>query len=332
MDQLCLAINKMFFYTGTTNLLGDGKIKITPGVGEQIVNGKIDWMEVPTPGAEAWQGLAYLKNAMDENSMVDVAMPQKKGKLTLGEQMQAKEQQLRRMRIPLENIADAIDQDAYITLSWMSQVYATPEIKEFTSQQERLDYEKENQVEPHEMFATGDKGITAAYLPQLALHLEDRNGDLFDSKDSKFFKVGKDIKSSQLKWRGIFKTIPKSIVSPSQEVEKQRKMQMANIIMPLLSQPPEIFMKPVKQILKANEEDPQDWLPDTWLQSDKKQQPLFVQQGLQQGQPGQEPQGQTMQAGMPPGPQQTQTVVPPQQISSPSQAQLTGPSESMLGQ
>ena len=42
MDQLVLSILKMFFYTGTSDLFGDGKIKIKPGKGKQIQNGDIN--------------------------------------------------------------------------------------------------------------------------------------------------------------------------------------------------------------------------------------------------------------------------------------------------
>jgi hypothetical protein len=47
-------------------------------------------------------------------------------------------------------------------------------------------------------------------------------------------------------------------MTPSVELEKQRKVEIFNIVVPLLAQPPEIFAKPTKQILVVNDEDPED--------------------------------------------------------------------------
>jgi hypothetical protein len=42
MDQLVLSIYKMFFYTGTNTMTGDGQIEIVPGKGVQNLGGKVD--------------------------------------------------------------------------------------------------------------------------------------------------------------------------------------------------------------------------------------------------------------------------------------------------
>jgi hypothetical protein len=105
-------------------------------------------------------------------------------------------------------------------------------------------------------------------LPQLALHLEDSEGKLVKSNKSKFFQVGSDkdqINPKQLKWKGIFKVIPRSIVDNSQTLIKASKSEVFNMLMPLMGQPPELAAKPAAQILRVWEEDPKDWLPDAWL-------------------------------------------------------------------
>ncbi len=105
----------------------------------------------------------------------------------------------------------------------------------------------------------------AHFLPQLSLHLEDNEGQLTKSKDSKYFQVGKDIQPSQLKWKGVFKVIPRSIIDSSQELMKASKGEIFNMVMPLLQLPAQLAAKPIAQILKINEEDPADWLPDEWV-------------------------------------------------------------------
>lgn len=319
MDQLVLSIYKMFFYSGSAQNIGDGTIKIQPGKGHQIINGKMDFLEVPGPGAEAWEGLKYIKSKIDDNSGVTPTLEGEITGKTLGEVLHAKEAALKRIKTPLDNIANAIEQDAYISLSWMSQIYSISEVKEFANEKELMDYENENGLErsqltqglPNEQGVPGP--LQASYLPQVSLHLEDRNGQLFESNDSRFFQIGTDIKPSELKWRGIIKVIPKSIMTQSVEVERQMKDEMFNKLVPLFQGPPDLFKKAAMQLLKVNEEDPDDWLPDSWLQEPNQ---LFIQNPMMQQQVGPDgqplpPQEGTMQnqAGTAPN-QGAQTVTP----------------------
>src|ERR1035437_1260492 len=281
MDQLVLSIMKFGFFSGTNTAVGDGTISIIPGQARQLTSStgkpEVNWMEIPGPGEEAWKGLQFIDDAMDADSGIgptlegEITGPSK----TLGEHKLAMEAQLKRLKVPLDNIAYFIDQDAYLTLSWMSQLYSIPNIVEFDSEQEVNDYNQENGVNHYKLFGQPqeDGSITgpfkAHYLPQLALHAEDRNGQLKRSKESKFFQVGgtgpDSIQPKDMKWRGIFKTIPRSIIDTSQEIQKATKMEMSNMLIPLLQLPPEIAAKPAEQICKINEEDPKDWLPQAFL-------------------------------------------------------------------
>lgn len=338
-DQLTLSIMKFGFHTGTSGVLGDGVINIVPGQSKQVTNGKFDWMEIPGPGAEAWKGLEYRQDQMDDSTGISPTIEGEVTGKTLGEIQIARESALKRMKVPLDNIAWAIEQDAYLTLSWMKQIYSTPEIKEFADMAELQAFEQEMGITNNELFAqvnpdtqepTG--GLTATYLPELSLHLEDRDGQLFESEQSRFFQVGKDIQAGNLDWKGIFKVIPRSILDNSETIMKQVKIEMANMLIPLFIQPPELVMKAATQICKVNEEDPKDWLPDVWLNPPPPPPPMA------QAPPGQPPQGGQPQQGAPQGqpqqplfvksgtmqnqagatPQQTPTVVPQGQISSPS--------------
>lgn len=304
MDQLVLSIMKMFFYTGTSTLLGDGKIEITPGKGHQLVNGKVDWMEIPGPGKEAWEGLRHLKGGMDDDSGVTPTLGgELSDKNTLGEILHAKEGALKRLKIPVENIADAMEQDAYITISWMAQIYSTPEVKEFLDLEAVQKYEQETGLERSQLFGSvdpesGDPAgpFKATYLREVALPLEKDGDNLKESKKDRFFQVGRDVSVNQLYWRGMFKVIPKSILAPSAELEKQRKMELFNIIVPLLANPPELFGKAAEQLIKVNEENPRDWLPSSWVEFlDQDAGSLLVPNPAMQPQIG--PDGQPMGVG-----------------------------------
>jgi hypothetical protein len=332
-DQLVLSIMKFGFHTGTSGILGDGVINIVPGQSKQITNGKFDWMEIPGPGKDAWDGLNWKKDEIDKDSGITPTIEGDLTGKTLGEIQLAREAALKRMKIPLDNIAWLIEQDAYLTLSWMKQVYSTPEVKEFSNEQDIMAFEKESGITHDEVFQKNDgTGLTATFLPELSLHLEERDGKLFESEKSRFFQVGKDISPEKLNWRGIFKVIPRSILGTSEVIIKQTKKEMANMLIPLFTQPPELVMKAAMQILKSDEEDPMDWLPESWLallnkspQQVQAEQPLFSPATL-----GQNPAAhtannqQTMQnrAGM--TSQHAQTVVPNAEITAPGMTNLVG--------
>lgn len=340
-DQLVLSIMKFGFHTGTSGVLGDGNINIIPGQSRQITNGKFDWMEIPGPGKEAFDGLEYQKKSMDKSSGITPTIEGDLTGKTLGEIQLAREAALKRMKVPIDNIAWAIEQDAYLTLSWMKQVYSTPEVREFADEAEIAAYEATNNVQHNELFQQMDPmsgeqtGITATFLPELSLNLEVRDGKLFESEKSKFFQVGKDIQPEQLKWKGIFKVIPRSIIGTSQVILKQTKTEMANMLIPLFAQPPELVKKAAMQILKINEEDPLDWLPESWL-IEKTPEQIQAEMPMFTPADGSAPEAQnpgvahtgnnqhTMQNRSGNSPQSAQTVVPPGQISSASLPMATG--------
>lgn len=346
MDQLVLSIMKFGFYSGTSANLGDGKMEIIPGQARQLTSGtgkpEVSWMEIPGPGKEAWTGLEALEAMMDSDSGITPTLEGEVTGKTLGEILHAKEAALKRLKTPLDNIAWLIEQDAYLTLSWMSQVYTIPSVKEFTDESDMMAFEKENEINRSELFGTvkedGSIGgpFSAHYLPQLSLHLEDREGKMMQSKKSKFFQVGHDegqIKPKDLKWRGIFKVIPRSIIDSSQELVKASKMELFNMLVPLLQFPPEIAARPAEQIIKINEEDPKDWLPDTFLDflegkpaPAPKGPPMLDPSGNPIPDSGAETPpaapGGTMQAEAGTGPNAgAPTVVPAGQVSGPTAAQ-----------
>ena len=331
MDQLVLSIMKSFFYSGTNMNLGDGKIQIVPGEGRQITSStgkpEITWNEIPGPGEESWKGLEYIEKMMEDDTGITPTLEGEVTGKTLGEIQLARESALHRQKIPLDNIAWIIEQDAYLTLSWMSQLYTIPNVKEFTDEKEMMEYEKENEIEHSEIFQdSGEDGkpegpLKATYHPQMALHLEDKEGKLTEGKESKFFQIGPNkgqINPKLLKWKGIFKVVPRSIIDSSQTLMKATKMELTNMLIPVLSSPNpnamQLLAKLAKQMVKLVEEDEADWLPDTWLQ--------FLEQKPQgAGAPGQMPGGQATPppAGVMGGAGQGQptTAVPTNQVSAP---------------
>lgn len=293
IDQLTLAIYKMFFYQGTQALTDTGEIQITPGKGKQVLDPKnITWLEVPGPGKDAYEGIAMMRKSLDEASgITDPLMGEVTGK-TAFELAQAKEAALKRMKTPLDNILDALNNEGYITVALMQMLYSVPETYEISDPDLIDAYLQEIGSDP-ELFDRTEEGVfTAKVYREFPLNLDkDEKGNLIESDDTKFIRM----KPSSLSWHGIINIKSQSMLTPSKQIDKTLELEMWNMLIPLLAQPPEIYMKPVKEIIKLYDKDPKDILPDSWLNPQPMQQPLFVDQHdaqamAQQGaQPGQQP-------------------------------------------
>lgn len=336
MDQLVLSIMKFGFFAGTNTAVGDGKMEIVPGQARQLTSStgkaEVNWMEIPGPGKDSFAGIEMIAKMMDDESGISPTLEGEITGKTLGEIMHAKEASLKRMKTPMENVEWLIEQDAYLTLSWMSQVYAIPTVVDFATEEEMRRFEKEEQIEHSQLFAPqeadGELGQSrqAHYLPQLALHLEDREGELKEGKESKFYQVGKDIEPNDMKWRGIFKVIPNSAMDSSMTVIKATKMEMFNVLMPLFQFPPELVAKAAEQICEVNEEDPKDWLPDSWIQYleglNNPEAQAAAQQGGQGGGSIFQPRG-----GQPQGPTQSPMTGQPMPMLPPEQSEGGQPAQ-----
>lgn len=276
MDQLVLSIYTMLFYSGSNALAGDGEIVISPGVMKQKLPGTtIDQVKIDFD-PKAFEGITFMSERMDENTGITPTLQgQVEGK-TLGEVLHAKDAALKRLNVPLSNIASGfIEQDAYLTLSWANQVYSLPEVMEFADQTELDEFKAETDREESGTQNMADGRIQADFPRVLELSLdEDKDGTLIESPENRFFTVGKDIKKDAIRWKGQIEVNPQSIISPSQELERQRKLELFNMVSPVVQaiaasmqagqfQVALAMAKPVVQILEIQDEEPQDWLPDT---------------------------------------------------------------------
>ena len=302
IDQLTLSIYKMFFYQGTQALTETGDIRISPGVGKQTLDPKnINWLEIPGPGNEAWQGLEHFKKDMDEASgITDPLLGTVTGK-TAFEIAQAKEAALKRLKNPLENITDALNTEAYITMSLAQLIYSIPEVYTITDPILVEDYLKEIQSDPqlYERDNETDE-FKAKVFPEFPLNLDsDEEGNLIETKDTRFFRV----KPNSLNWEGVINIKSQSVLTQSKQLDKALNLEMYNVLIPLLQGMNQERMmmlqsgqgididdlttgKLAKELIKLYDKDPRDILPNSWLQpTQPTPQPLFIpaeqaQQGL----------------------------------------------------
>ena len=293
VDQLTLSIYKMFFYQGTERLTETGDVKISPGVGKQVMDPKnIQWLQVPGPGNDAWQGIEMFKKDLDDASgITEPLMGTITGK-TAFEIAQAKEAALKRLKMPLDNVEDALEQEAYITLSLINILYSIPETYKIADPQLIDEYLREVKGDP-ELYERGEEGdFTAKVFPEFPLNLEeDEKGNLIESSDMRFFRI----KPRFLKWEGIVNVKGESTLTPSKQLDKALEMEMYNMLIPLISNPPELYNKVAKNIVKLYDKDPREILPDSWMQEEQPQEePLIIPAG-QEGQVEQGGQAQPAQ-------------------------------------
>jgi hypothetical protein len=346
-DELTMAIYKMMFYSGPVQ--GDGKITVSPGVAHQKLPGTtidvVDYKFDP----RHFEGSDRQRERIDEITGITPTLQGTVEGKTLGEVLHAKDSALKRLNIPLANIASVIQKDAFLTLSWANQVYSLPEIQEFADEMELDNYMQETGREPSAMSTTPDGVIKADFPKQLDLGLsEDRDGTLIESPEARFFTIGQDIEGKELKWKGQITVSVQSIISPSQELERQRKLELYNVVKPgidAIAMSIQQFQykvaltmaKPIVQILEIQSEKPEAWLPEVVIlmldkpeladqmeaeamqqqqqqvEEQQQEQPLFVDQNAEEAQPGFVPPATPAQpgTGAPTAPSsQKQQVIP----------------------
>ena len=262
VDQLVLSIYREWFYSGADTLEADGQMKTHPGRGRQVNNPKdITWNNVPGPGQEAWLGLEHFDKRIDDVTGISKSLQGEVTGSTAFEISQARESALRRMKTPLENITDGLTRDAYISIGIFEDLYAVPKIKliaedRFIEPFELEQYQREDGGEliEGEDFETEFREVTS--------NLEKNDDGLIQQTEKmNFFRISPE----DVVWEGIVSVNGQSIVANSELLDRVTTVELANIIVPLFAGDPSIGMKPAKQILKKYNEDPNDWLPDHWL-------------------------------------------------------------------
>lgn len=306
VDQLVMAIYPMLFYSGANQLKGTGDMTISPAKIQQKMPGTtVDQIKIDYD-TRGFEGAQLQKDIIDENTGITPTLGGEVTGKTLGEVLIAKDAALRRLNVPLSNIANALETEAMISLSWMNQTYSLPEVLKFADQDELDKFLQETGRQPDQVIQ-GEEGLTADFFPLLDLSLEeDREGNLVESPEDRFFQIGTnkergDIDAGTIKWDGIIKVIPQSIVAPSKELERQRKLELFNIVTPIVAQMAEAaaqglqlvavaLLKPIKQILEVQDEKPENWIPKEMLALADNEEQASVEQkkAVKQMTPGQE--------------------------------------------
>ena len=277
MDQLVLSIYREFFYSGTETLEGDGQMKTRPGKGRQVSDAKnIKWNEIPGPGREPFEAMEHIMSRIDDVTGISKSLQGEITGSTAFEISQARESALKRMKTPLENITDALECDAYISLGIIEDLYSVPKIKLIAENK----YIQPFEIDQYETFdgekLTEGRDYEREYK-EVPLNIErSDDGEITQSDKQSFFKLKED----DFPWEGVIKIKGQSIIANSELLDRTTTVEMTNLVIPLFQLPREIAEKPARELIKAYNKEPDDWFPDAWLKppvvAPATENPLFV--------------------------------------------------------
>lgn len=284
VDQLVMAIYPMLFVSGAGGMTNDNTLTISPATVKQKAPGtEIDQVDIKYD-TRGWEAIEKIREQMDDTTGITPTLQGQTEAKTLGQSLQDKEGALKKLSIPLGNISSMIGEEAYISLCWMKQIYSIPEIRKFASEEDIQAYVDETGKLAQNILPTKTDPITGAplevqadFFPQLEMSMENRDGELIESKENQFFNVGTDIELSYLDWEGMIEVKTDSMLSPTPELERQRKMELFNVSQPVVAQ---IAMaiktdvdlaialaKPLIQLYETQNEKPKLWLPDELIRA-----------------------------------------------------------------
>ena len=306
IDQVTLAIYKMLLYGGAEEF-SEEELDLEPGRAKKVFDvNNYKWLETPSAGAEVYKLLDMIMNEIDEETGVTRSLGGRELGRTATEISINREAGLRRMKTPLDSIEDAMEEEGYLRLALIQQVYSQPERLEKVVEESVLEKFMNFIVQKQERFIPIYRNV------RLPLE-KGENGEIGPSERDNFFEISED----DLRGEFDIKIRPMSTLPVSEELTRQRKLQLFNII----AQAPytDIF-KAEREIVKAFDEEPDDWLMSE-EQIMMQQQKAAMAQQMQAEALGAEPVPQEGPAGPEGG---APTVVPESQATPEAAAVLGG--------
>ncbi len=267
IDQLVLSIYKMFFYDGTLDA-EDTDLTIRPGAGQKVIDpSKLKWLEVPGPGQESINREEMLRRDMDVSTGINKELAgavQSGGDIRALALLQAKEAGLSKIKVALDNILWAISKEAELRWDLIQEMNMTPmEVNKLLDPGDVRAYLDEIEGNKQLYFHDQEEGaVYALKFPEIRAKVKlGEDGVYSKSNEEQFFTITPEL----IRWRGDITFTAESILVSNKELDKQMKLDMSNMLIPMLAQDPAVMLKPARMILEIYNEDPENWLPDQWL-------------------------------------------------------------------
>lgn len=282
-NQTQFSIYKAAFYSGAITIDGQdaNEFIISPGKLYKASNPKdITFYDIPGPGRDAWESLDILRQKADEASGINAPLAGQITKSTAYEIDLAKDAALARLGVPIASIVNTLVWDAEIIFLLQKQFYSIPKLKELLTPEEILAAHEELmklRSSPYNSEAkepltfdliiddtTPDdpKVYKAEYrTAQIALN-KTSNNELTSS-------LGKQqvvLTPKVFNWKGQFRIVTDTLLSITPTLERSKRLEGFNILIPMFRQPPQIMAKPARSLAKLYAIDVNDTFPDDWIQ------------------------------------------------------------------
>ena len=246
VDQLIISIYKMLLYGGAEEF-SEEELDLEPGRAQKVFDvNNFKWLDSPSVGAEVFKVQEMIMNQIDEETGVTRSLGGRELGNTATEISINREAGLRRMKTPLDSIEDAMEEEGYLRLALIQQVYSQPERVEKVVE--------ESVVARFFDFITQRSQSFVPQFRSIRLPLEKgANGEITPSNKDNFFEITDD----DLRGEYDIKIRPMSTLPVSEELTRQRKLQLYNII---AQAPYTDAYKAEREIVKAFDEEPDDWM------------------------------------------------------------------------
>lgn len=274
LTQLKFSIYKAIFYTGSLESEGEGgDLRIRPDRAYKVTNPKdIQFFDMPGPGQDAYRGMDILKDSIDDASGINKPLSGEIGATTAFQTDLAKDAALARLFVPINNIIMLLEQDAALTFELQKQHYTLPDVEPLLDTDDieaafaELEKQKAAGKPTFDIFIDTDEdggvNVFKAQFRTAQLNVEEGgDGGFLPSK-------GKNeviITPKLFDWRGKIRVVQDALFSMTPTVERTRKMELYNLLIPLFGQPAQLVAKVAQRIVRVYGEDPDDVLPEDWL-------------------------------------------------------------------
>lgn len=279
MTQVKFSINKAMFYTGSfqSEAGENGAIRIRPDRAYKVTD-KPTFLEIPGPGRDSWDAMVSLRERIDDASGINRPLGGEIVKTTAFQTDLAKDAALARMSVPIASTVWLLERDAELTFELQKQYLTLPRVKQLVSPEdisnamiELQGIKDRGELPAFDIFVDEDNydeegnqivKVFRGDYKTLQLNVEKNNMGAYIPSTRKSSVV---LTPELMEWRGKIRVIADSLLSITPTMDKTRKMEMWNMLIPMFGKPAQFVAKPAAEIAKLYGEDPDDVLPEDFL-------------------------------------------------------------------
>ena len=246
VDQVTLGIYKMLLYGGAEEF-SEEELEIEPGRAKKVFDvNNFKWLDTPGAGAEAYKIMEMIMSDIDEETGVTRSLGGRELGKTATEISINREAGLRRMKTPLDSIEDAMEEEGYLRLALIQQVYSQPQRVQKVVEENLINRFLDVVLQRKERLVPEFRTVRLPFE-------KSESGEITPTEKDNFFEITDD----DLRGEYDIKIRPMSTLPVSEELVRQRKLQLFNII---AQAPYTDIYKAEREIVKAFNENPDDWL------------------------------------------------------------------------